>query len=115
MEIFEEIVLAKKEGRAVVLATVVETQGSGPRGEEDPVSPLNIYGQSKADAEAAIVKHGGDHLIVGSLQIVREYINYGGFVINNHAADHIYWFNSSLKIISKSSFSLLIFRECLPG
>ena len=33
MEIFEEIVLAKKEGRAVVLATVVETEGSGPRGE----------------------------------------------------------------------------------
>jgi xanthine dehydrogenase accessory factor len=33
MDIFEEIVVAKKEGRAVVLATVVETQGSGPRGE----------------------------------------------------------------------------------
>jgi xanthine dehydrogenase accessory factor len=33
MDIFEEIVLAKKEGKAVVLATVVETQGSGPRGE----------------------------------------------------------------------------------
>jgi xanthine dehydrogenase accessory factor len=33
MDIFEEIVLAKKDGKAVVLATVVETQGSGPRGE----------------------------------------------------------------------------------
>jgi xanthine dehydrogenase accessory factor len=33
MDIFEEIVVAKKEGKAVVLATVVETRGSGPRGE----------------------------------------------------------------------------------
>ena len=38
--------------------------GSGPRDEGDDVSPLNVYGQSKVDAEAAIAKHGGDYLIV---------------------------------------------------
>jgi len=38
--------------------------GSGPRGEGDLVAPLNVYGQSKVDAEAAIAKHGVDYLIV---------------------------------------------------
>jgi dTDP-4-dehydrorhamnose reductase len=37
--------------------------GSGPKGEEDERSPLNVYGRSKVDAEAAIAKHGGDYLI----------------------------------------------------
>jgi dTDP-4-dehydrorhamnose reductase len=38
--------------------------GSGPKGEDDDVSPLSVYGQSKVDAEAAIAKHDGDHLVV---------------------------------------------------
>ena len=38
--------------------------GSGPSAEGDVVAPLNVYGRSKVDAEAAIAKHGGDYLIV---------------------------------------------------
>jgi xanthine dehydrogenase accessory factor len=33
VDIFEEIVTARNEGKSVVLATVVKTKGSGPRGE----------------------------------------------------------------------------------
>lgn len=37
--------------------------GSGPKSEEESPAPLNVYGRSKAAAELAIRKAGGDYLI----------------------------------------------------
>ena len=38
--------------------------GTGPCRETDKTAPLNVYGQSKVDAENAIIASGAEHLII---------------------------------------------------
>jgi dTDP-4-dehydrorhamnose reductase len=43
---------------------VFDGSGNAPRGEDAPTGPLNVYGQTKLEAEQAIRASGGRHLVL---------------------------------------------------
>lgn len=58
---------AGSDCRVVYISTDYVFDGRhGPRGEEDPPSPINIYGLTKLEGEKAVRKAGAQHAIVRS-------------------------------------------------
>ena len=58
--------LTERGGKLIHLSTdyVFDGEKKGPYLPDDPVAPLSIYAQTKADGEKAVLGSGGAHLIV---------------------------------------------------
>jgi dTDP-4-dehydrorhamnose reductase len=65
----------KYNARLIHISTdyVFDGKGNTPYQEDDPVSPVNVYGHSKAEGESAVIAGSGKHLVLRTSWLYGRY------------------------------------------
>jgi dTDP-4-dehydrorhamnose reductase len=65
----------KYNARLIHISTdyVFDGKGNTPYHEDDPVSPVNVYGHSKAEGESAVIAGSGKHLVLRTSWLYGKY------------------------------------------
>jgi dTDP-4-dehydrorhamnose reductase len=65
----------KYNARLIHISTdyVFDGKGNTPYHEDDPVSPVNVYGHSKADGETAVIAGSGKHIVLRTSWLYGRY------------------------------------------